>query len=120
MQEATKLIRKKRLELARKIEQINRRRKMAMIGLVLGVALITVGQLLYFPALFVVGYTVFIICTGVASFLTAFKWLYARGSKAEIKGVEPPVDSCPRCGAEVREGTIYCKRCGKKIRLKTR
>lgn len=120
MQEATKLTRKKRLELAGKLKQINRRRKIAIVGLILGVALITAGQLLYFPALSIVGYTVFIICTGVVSFLTAFKWLYARGFKAEIKGVESPVDSCPRCGAEVKEGSIYCKRCGKKIRLKTR
>jgi len=114
------LIRKRRLELAGKIEQINRRRKIAIFGLILGVALITVGQLLYFPALFIIGYTVFIICTGIASFLTAFKWLYARGPKGELRSGKSPVGSCPRCGTEVGKGTKYCKKCGKKIHLKAR
>ena len=113
------MTRKKKKELHEKILETNRRRKMVVVGLVVGVALAILGQLVPFPALFIVGYTVFLICAGAISFFTVLKWQYTKALKEKRKEeAKLPVNVCPRCGTKVRKNTKYCPKCGKKIHTK--
>jgi len=112
---------RRRRELEEKISGENRIKKIAVAGLIAGVALIITG-LLFFPPLFVIGYTIFIICTGITSFTSVWKWMYGKTLKAEMKEKEkqPSAILCPRCGAEVGKNERYCPKCGKKTRTKKR
>lgn len=112
---------KKKKELQEKISEANRFRRIAIAGLIVGVAFIFLGIVL-FAALFIIGYTIFIICTGTVSFLTVLKWLYSKALKTEMeeKTKPPPTNLCSRCGTRVRKNTKYCPKCGKKIQTKKR
>ncbi|HUV97997.1 MAG TPA: zinc-ribbon domain-containing protein [Candidatus Paceibacterota bacterium] len=109
-------------ELQEKIAGAKRVRKMAYIGLALGVAAFLAGLLLQFPLLFIMGYTVFIVCTGIGSFITILNWQYNKALKAQMeKREKPPAESiCPRCGMEVDKNERYCPKCGKKIPTRKR
>lgn len=113
---------KKKKELQEKISEAVRYRKMAIIGLIIGIVSSVVGMVLSHPPLFIVGYTVFIICTGITSFLTVQKWQYAKALKKGVEEEKKPLPSnlCPRCGAEVGKDEKYCPKCGKKIQVKRR
>ena len=112
----------KKKELQEKISETNRRRKMVLAGLIVGIALIILGQLLSFTAFYITGFAVFTICTGATSFFTILKQQYAKALKTEMeeKAKPPPVNVCPRCGAKVRRNVKYCPKCGKKIKAKKR
>ena len=116
------LMRKNRKELQEKISEANRRRKIVIVGLIVGLVFIILGQLAQFPIFLIIGLTIFPICTGITSFLTILKWLYAKALKKEMeeKAKPPPVTVCPRCGTKVRKNTKYCPRCGKKTQTKKR
>jgi len=111
---------KKRKELQEKILETNRRRNIVITGLIVGIALAILGQLVPFPALSIIGFTIFTICTGATSFFTVLKWQYAKTMKTEMEkeAKPPPVDVCPRCGTRVRKNKEYCPKCGKKIKTK--
>lgn len=109
-------------KLQEKIAGAKRVRKMAYIGLAIGVAAFFAGLLLPFPLLFVIGYTVFMVCTSIGSFITILNWQYSKALKAQMKKREkPPAESiCPRCGMEVDKNEKYCPKCGKKIPTRKR
>jgi len=109
-------------ELQEKIAGAKRVRKMAYIGLAVGVAVFLAGLLLQFPLLFIMGYTVFIICTGIGSFITILNWQYNKALKAQMeKREKPPAESiCSRCGTGVDKNEKYCPKCGKKISTRKR
>jgi uncharacterized paraquat-inducible protein A len=109
-------------KLQEKIAGAKRVRKMAYIGLAIGVAAFFTGLLLPFPLLFVIGYTVFMVCTSIGSFITILNWQYSKALKAQMKKREkPPAESiCPRCGMEVDKNEKYCPKCGKKIPTRKR
>ncbi|MGB9135394.1 MAG: zinc ribbon domain-containing protein [Candidatus Bathyarchaeia archaeon] len=109
-------------ELQEKIAGAKRVRKMAYIGVALGVAAFLTGLLLQFSLLFLVGYTVFIVCTGIGSFVTVLNWQYNKALKAQMERSEKlPVESvCQRCGTEVDKSEKYCPKCGKKVQTKKR
>jgi uncharacterized paraquat-inducible protein A len=104
-------------ELQQKIAGAKHVRKMAFIGLAVSVAAFLSGLLLQFTFLFIIGYTVFIVCTGVSSFVTILNWQYNKALKAQVKkGEKPPAESiCPRCGTPVDKNEKYCPKCGKKM-----
>jgi len=105
-------------ELREKISEADRYRRMSFFGLVVGIVMIVLGLLL-FPALFIIGFTVFIICTGITSFLITLKWQYVKALKALMKEAKPqPINVCPRCGAKIKRNTKYCPKCGKQIETK--
>jgi ribosomal protein S27AE len=110
---------RKKKELQEKISETNRARRIVVAGLIAGLTLTVLGLML-FTLLFIIGFTVFIICTGIASFLTALKWGYSKALKIEIedKTVSLPTRLCPRCGTEVRKKVKYCPKCGKEIQTK--
>jgi hypothetical protein len=112
-------------KLQEKIAGAKRVRKMAYIGLAIGVAAFFAGLLLPFPLFFVIGYTVFTVCTGIGSFITILNWQYNKELKAQMrareKRAEPPAKSiCPRCGMEVDKKEKYCPKCGKKVATRKR
>jgi uncharacterized paraquat-inducible protein A len=109
-------------ELQEKIVGAKRVRKMAFIGLAVGVAAFIVGLLLQFPLLFIMGYTVFIICTGIGSFITILNWQYNKALKAQMEKRErrPAESICPRCGTKVDKNEKYCPKCGKKTPTRKR
>ena len=103
---------------------LNRIRNFSIAGLFLGIALIILGPRSpapdLGPALFLLGYTVFLISTGVASFITIFKMLYPRAQKKKIaKAEQPRSNLCPRCKGEVEKGRKFCSNCGKQISVKS-
>jgi uncharacterized paraquat-inducible protein A len=108
--------------LQEKIAGAKRLRKMAFLGLAVGVALFMVGLLLPFGILFLVGYTVFMVCTGASSFLTVMKWQYTKALKTETEKREKPSPKnlCSRCGTEVEKNEKYCPKCGKKAQTRKR
>ncbi len=110
----------KRKELQEKISKTNRRRKTAVVGLIVGVVLIILG-LLSFTLLFIIGFTIFITCTSIISFLTTLKWQYAKILKMEMKeeDKQPLIIECPRCGTRVDRNEKYCSKCGKNVKVKT-
>ncbi|UCB61408.1 MAG: zinc ribbon domain-containing protein [Candidatus Bathyarchaeota archaeon] len=109
---------RKKKEIREKILETNRVRKIAFAGLIIGVSLTFLGLTLFTP-LFVVGFTMLVICTGAASFLTAVKWGYSKALKMEVeKKVVTHTKVCPRCTTQIREGLRYCPNCGKKIQAK--
>ncbi len=112
---------KKKENMQEKISEANRVRKISMTGLIVGLIFVFLGQLLL-PALYIVGYAVFIVCTGVTSFTTVLKWQYAKALKMKIEEKErpPPQPVCSRCGTKTRKGVKYCPKCGKKIQTKMR
>jgi len=112
-------MRKKKKELQEKISEANRIRRIALLGLIMGIVLIVLGMLVFEP-LFVIGFTIFIICTGIISFLTTLKWQNTRALKkgTDEKEKPPPISVCPRCGAKVGKNLKYCPKCGKKIQAK--
>ncbi|MFQ6068208.1 MAG: zinc-ribbon domain-containing protein [Candidatus Bathyarchaeia archaeon] len=113
------MTRRKKKELQEKISATIRPRKIAIVGLIVGLVFIVLGQLLLLPALFIVGYTVFIICTGIYSFLSVLRWQYARALKMEMEEAKPPpISECPRCGTKVGKNVKFCPKCGKKIQAK--
>ena len=107
--------------LQEKIAGARRLRKMAFLGLAVGVALFIVGLMLS-EILFLVGYTVFMVCTGAISFLTVVKWQYTKALKSETEKKEkPPTKNlCSRCGTEVEKNEKYCPKCGKKAQTSKR
>jgi uncharacterized paraquat-inducible protein A len=109
-------------KLQEKIAGAKRVRKMAYIGLAIGVAAFFAGLLLPFPLFFVIGYTVFTVCTGIVSFITILNWQYNKELKAQLEKKEkPPAESiCPRCGMEVDKNEKYCLKCGKKVPARKR
>ena len=110
---------KKKRELSQKIKEGDRLRRIAIFGLVAGVILTVIGQLLPFPAFFIIGYTVFIICTGVISFLTVFRWFYSRTIREQATPqAKPDKLFCPRCGADIVGKLRFCPKCGKKLQTK--
>ena len=111
---------RKEKEAIEKIPEVRRFRKMAIIGLVIGVPLIVLGQLLSFSAFFIIGYTALVICVGITSFLTVLNWQYTKALKTEAeKETKPqPMNVCPRCGTEVEKNIKYCPKCGKKVQIK--
>ena len=110
---------RKKKELREKISETNRVRRIAVAGLIAGLTLTVLGLMLFTP-LFIIGFTVFIICTGTASFLTSLKWGYSKALKIEIEDetVSLPTRLCPRCGTKVRKKVKYCPKCGKEIQTK--
>jgi hypothetical protein len=116
------LTEQKRKELQEKILKTHRRRKMVLAGLIIGIALTILGQLLSFTAFYITGFTIFIICTGATSFFTILKQQYAKALKTEMEeeAKPPSVNMCPRCGTKVRKNLKYCPKCGKKIKTKKR
>jgi ribosomal protein L32 len=105
-------------ELQQKIAGAKHVRKMAFIGLAVSVAVFLSGLLLPFTLLFIVGYTVFIVCTGIISFVTILNWQYSKALKAQVKKKAPAASVCPRCGTAVDKNEKYCPKCGKKITAK--
>jgi len=114
------LTKKKGKELQEKISETNHRRKMALIGLIIGIALIILGQLVSFTALFITGFAVLTICSGATSFFAILKQQYAKALKTKIEeeAKPPPVNVCPRCGTKAKKNVKYCPKCGKKIQTK--
>ncbi|MFP3984582.1 MAG: zinc-ribbon domain-containing protein [Candidatus Bathyarchaeia archaeon] len=112
-------MKKKQSKLTEKIAEANRFRRIAVLGLTVSIPLIFLGQL-FLPVLFIIGYTVFIVCTGITSFFTVLKWQYGKALKQEREEKEkpPPAILCPRCGVEVGKTVKYCPKCGKKIQAK--
>lgn len=86
----------------------------------MGVILITLGLVTPIPAFFIIGYTVFIVCTGISSFLTVLKWQYGKALKERVESAEKPssIEVCPRCGVGVEKGVKYCPKCGKMMQTK--
>jgi predicted RNA-binding Zn-ribbon protein involved in translation (DUF1610 family) len=111
---------KEKRELQERISQATRYTRWAVIGLIAGIVLITLGLITPFPAFFIIGYTAFIVCTGISSFLTVLKWQYGRALKKEIAPARklPSMEICPRCGTEVEKNVKYCPKCGKMIQTK--
>jgi len=110
---------KKKKELQEKISEADRFKRIALLGLIIGIVLIVLGLLMFEP-LFILGFTIFMICTSITSFLATLKWQYARALKMETKKKEkpPPINVCPRCGTKVEKSLKYCSKCGKKIQAK--
>ncbi len=100
--------------------EAKRLRKIAAVGMVVGIALAILGQLPSLTALFIVGLTVSTIGISATSYFILLSWLYARALKKEMKeeAKPPPAILCPRCGAEIRSNLKYCPKCGKKIQAK--
>ncbi len=111
-----------RRELQKKIAGAKRVRRMAFTGLAIGVTVFLVGLVLQLSPLFLVGYTVFIVCTGISSFVTVLNWQYNKALKAQLERSEKlPVESvCQRCGTEVEKSEKYCPKCGKKVQTRKR
>jgi hypothetical protein len=111
---------KEKRESQEKIAQATRYTRWAVTGLIAGIALIILGLATPFPAFFIVGYTAFIVCTGISSFLTVLKWQYGKTLKRESASATKPssTEVCPRCGTEVKKGLRYCPRCGKMIQTR--
>jgi uncharacterized paraquat-inducible protein A len=109
-------------EIKEKIAGAKRVRKMVYAGLAVGVAAFFAGFLLKFPPLFIMGYTVLIICTGIGSFIAILSWHYNKALKAQMeKREKPPAESiCPRCGTKVDKNERYCPKCGKEARTRKR
>jgi hypothetical protein len=111
---------RKKKELREKISETNHVRRIAVAGIIIGVTLTLSGLILFTP-LFILGFTVFIICTSIASFLTVLKWGYSKALKMKMEieeTVSLPLRVCPRCGAKVRKKVKYCPQCGKEIQAK--
>lgn len=108
-------------ELKEKISGLNRVRRIALTGLVIGIVLIVAGLLLL-PELYIIGLTLFIVCTGITSFIFGTGWQYKRAlkAKAEERKTKPIQRTCPRCGAEVEKDEKYCPKCGKSVQTKKR
>lgn len=113
--------RQKRREAERKILETKLVRRLALYGLVLGMSFIFLGILTQLPPLLIVGYTCFILCTGIFSFLTVLNWLSEKPLEREYKVEMERKTSyrpCPRCGAKMRKDVDYCRKCGKKMLAK--
>jgi len=115
------LKKQKRRESERKILETKRLRRLALYGLVLGVSLIFLGILTWLPLLLIIGYTCFVLCTGIFSFFTVLNWLSVKSLEREHK-VETErktsYRSCPRCGAKMKKDVDHCRKCGKKMLTK--
>lgn len=111
-----------RRELQQKILGTKRVRKIAYIGLVVGVVVVLLSLLLPFSLLFILGYTVFIICTGISSFTIILNWQYNKALKAQTKKTGEPLAkrTCSRCGMAVDKTEKYCSKCGKKTPTRKR
>jgi uncharacterized paraquat-inducible protein A len=107
-------------ELQKKIAGAKRVRRLAFAGLAVGVTVFMVGLVVQVSILFLVGYTVFIVCTGISSFTTVLNWQYNKVLKAQIENREksPLEIVCPRCGTHVDKSEKYCPKCGKKIQTR--
>jgi len=110
---------KKKKELQEKISEADHFKRIALLGLIVGIVLIVLGLFMFEP-LFILGLAIFMICTGITSFLATLKWQYARVLKMEANEKEkpPPINVCPRCGIKVEKSLKYCSKCGKKIQAK--
>ena len=95
---------------------------MAFFGLGVGVAAFLAGLLLPSSVLFLVGYTAFLVCTGIVSFVTVLIWQYNKALTTQRKTSEPRrvERTCPRCGTPVDETEKYCPKCGKKVQTRKR
>lgn len=118
-------MRKKGGELQEKISRLDRLRKFALAGLIVGVALFILGQRIPFAevgvALSITGYALLLACTVITSFLTVRKWLHSRSTEAVMEEkTELPLILCPRCGTPIEKGKKYCPKCGKMTRVKKR
>lgn len=109
-------------ELQEKITGLKRVRRIALTGLAVGIVFIVIGMLLQLELLFITGYTLFIVSTGIASFILAMGWQYKRAlkTKAKEREAQPTQRTCPRCGAEVEKDEKYCPKCGKNLQTKKR
>ena len=109
-------------ELQGKIAGAKRVRKMAYFGLSVGVAAFFAGLLLPLSILFLVGYTAFLVCTGIVSFVTVLIWQYnkALGTQRKTSERRPVERTCPRCGRQVDENEKYCPKCGKEVQTRKR
>ncbi len=116
------LTKRKKKELLEKISEISHLRRMVTTGLIVSIILVFLGQLIPFPALFIVGYTVFLICISAVAFFTVSKWQYSKMLKTEVEKETEPSTSwmCPRCGTSVQNYIKYCPKCGKKIQTRKR
>lgn len=104
-------------ELRQKISYSKHLRKNVAFGLILGVVLVILGQLGPSPAIFVLGYTIFLACTAIISFLTALNWLYSK-TYEKVQNEEEGlllITTCPRCGVAIKKNRKFCQKCGKKI-----
>jgi DNA-directed RNA polymerase subunit RPC12/RpoP len=111
-----------RRELQGKIAGAKRVRRAALLGLGVGVAAVFAGLLLQVSILFLVGYTVFIVCTGITSFVTVLNWQYNKALKTLMERSEKPTveTKCSRCGTQVDADEKYCPKCGKKVPARKR
>lgn len=111
----------KRREIEHKILETKRLRRLSLYGLVLGVSFIFLGILMLLPLLLIIGYSCFVLCTGVFSFFTVLNWLSVKPLKREHKAErerKTSYRSCPRCGAKMRKDVDHCRKCGKKMLTK--
>ena len=114
--------RKNGKDLAKKISDIRRIRKKALLALIAGIVLAVLGQLGQSFIVLILGYSIFLVCTAMVSFLTVLNWLYSRTvhRKQTEERSHPKVIFCPRCGASTKKGQKYCRKCGKNIRVRRR
>ena len=68
------------------------------------------------------GYTVFMVCTSIISFITILNWQYSKTLKVQMKKRGKPLGEniCPRCGVRIDRNEKYCSKCGKKISTRKR